>query len=327
MIRSLTLAAALLLTPTAALAQTPDPLPTPVSLPDFRAQALNYLAQDRYLGNWGYADPEQILGRAVWCTYDASSGRYTYQGTPFAISQNPYYTADAERRQRDASWSVEGQISGRLGVGAAGATLSTSGGNEWLTRLTVRELVRLSLRTENPVTGTTLSREQIEALSFYAQGRPTTANDYWCIIDSASLWEVATEVLRKKERAGEAGFWIITASGAYKRTAQGTIPYQILTHAHSPYPIDYINRLAARLAGAQTISEARPNAPEAAAGDARSRTVGDITRQSLDEGRSLSVPVLERVNMESLQRNFGVDAQTSRRLLQVGGERIGGIQQ
>lgn len=315
MIRTLTLAAALLLTPTAAQAQNLDP----VSAPDFRAQALAYLAQDRYLGNWGYADPEQILGRAVWCTYNATTGRYSYQGTPFAISQNPYYTADAERRQREASWSIEGQVSGRLAVGAAGATLSTDGNREWLTRLTVRELVRLSLRTETPVTGTTLSREQIEALAFYATGRTTTANDYWCIIDSASLWEVATEVMRKRQQAAETGFWIITASGKYQRTQQNTTPYQILTHAHSPYPVDYINRLAARFAAAQTPNEPRPAAPVAVAGNVEARTVGDISQQSLDEGRALSTPVLERVTVQSLQRNFGLDATVSRRLLETQG--------
>ena len=76
--------------------------------------------------------------------------------------------------------SGQGEISGRLGVGAAGASLSTNASNEWLTRLTVRELVRLSLRTENPVTGTTLSREQIEALSFYAEGRQAWhARGFW----------------------------------------------------------------------------------------------------------------------------------------------------
>lgn len=223
MIRTLTLAAALLLTPTAANAQNLDP----VSAPDFRAQALAYLAQDRFLGGWGYADPEQILGRAVWCTFNAATGRYTYQGTPFTISQNPYYTADAERLQPPASWSIQGLVSGRLAVGAAGANLSANGSREWLTRLTVRELVRLSLRTEAPITGTNLSREQIEALAIFASGRTATDNDYWCIVDSASLWVVTTDVMRKRERAGEAGFWIINSSGSYKRTEENTTPYQI----------------------------------------------------------------------------------------------------
>lgn len=289
----------------------------PIPAPDLRQQALTYLMQDRFLGNFGgNTDPERILGRAVQCRYNAQTGAYAYIGEPVALTVDPYYEADADRRQRESSWTVQGSVSGQLGATIPGATFNVSGDNSRLTRLTVRELVRLTLRVENPVEGTILTRTHILSLNRLGRVRNIPATDFWCVFDGASLWEISTESFNRQNNAQDAGFWIITsANRKYHRSTEATVYYQILTHARVVYDVPYINELAAALQPPVPPPVLpTPTAPPPNATDIESRITADFSVEALQLGDQTLAPILNEVRQEELQRDLQIQMQSLREL-------------
>ena len=128
-----------------------------------------------------------------------------------------------------------GTISGEIGVGPFNASAE----DDRLTRLDVAEAVRLSVDTSDD-TGP-LSRETIRFLQQLSGTRPAGYN-HWCIITSASIWNVRYESYSKMSILSGLGqgVWIVTGSGRFRRDASAIVPYQVVTIGITPYPASWV---------------------------------------------------------------------------------------
>lgn len=187
-------------------------------------------------------DVDRLIGRAVPCREGANASYTLAPSAAYPLPTVTRYSAEAPAMGEPLSILSRGTISGEIGVGPFNASAE----DDRLTRLDVAEAVRLSVDTSDD-TGP-LSRETIRFLQQLSGTRPAGYN-HWCIITSASIWNVRYESYSKMSILSGLGqgVWIVTGSGRFRRDASAIVPYQVVTIGITPYPASWVL--------AQTISQ------------------------------------------------------------------------
>lgn len=230
---------------TALLAFSPVLLATPASaqlLPPMTPITEVDAAVERYItsngsviSRHGLTDVDRLIGRAVPCREGANAAYTLAPSAAYPLPTVTRYSAEAPAMGEPLTILSQGRINGQIGLGPVNASAE----DDRLTRLDVAESVRLSVDTSDD-TGP-LSRETIRFLQQLSGTRPTGYN-HWCIITSASIWNVRYESYSKMSLFSGLGqgLWIVTGSGRFRRDASAVVPYQVVTVGITPYPASWV---------------------------------------------------------------------------------------
>ena len=277
---------------TGAVAQAPPMMP----ITQLDAAARAYITSSgSSIAQGGESNPDRLIGRAMPCRAEADA-TYTVAPNTYPMPEGTRYVAEANSRQEPLSILAEGVVQGTIGAGPVTGDASA----KKLTRLDITETVRLSINTADP--NGALSRGHIRFLSALAGNLPP-GYAHWCVITSASVWNVRYESYDKK-RVGwglPAGLWIGTGTGSYMRNASAVVPYQVVTIAVTPYAASWVQAQAA----APVEFAVAP--PPGGSGPVRA-LVGPLTPEALAEGDRIGDMVSERVAIQGLLDNTAVRA-------------------
>lgn len=241
-----------------AMAQLLPPM-TPITEVDGAVQ--RYITSNgSVISRHAITDVDRLIGRAVPCREGANASYTLAPSAAYPLPMVTRYSAEAPTMGEPLSILSRGTISGAIGVGPFNA----SADDDRLTRLDVAEAVRLSVDTSDD-TGP-LSRSTIRFLQQLSGTRPE-GYGHWCIITSASIWNVRYESYSKMSILSGLGqgLWIVTGSGRFRRDASAVVPYQVVTIGITPYPANWVLAQAASQsmtgAPAPTQAPAPPPAP------------------------------------------------------------------
>lgn len=272
----------------AATAQAPSMIP--ITRLDAAAQAY-ITSSGSTISRVGESNPDRLIGRAMPCRAGADATYSVAPNTAYPMPEGSRYVADATSRQEPLSILAQGTVQGKIGAGPVTAEANA----DKLTRLDITEAVRLSINTADG--NGALSRDHLRFLSALTGTLPT-GYAHWCVITSASVWNVRYETYDKKRVVFglPQGLWIATAEGSYTRNASAVVPYQVVTIAVTPYPASWVQAQA----GAPVALAMAP--PPGGTGPVRA-LVGPLTPETLAEGDRIGEMISERVAIQGLLDN------------------------
>lgn len=249
---------------------------TPIARID--SSAIAYITQNgSVVSRLAESNPDRLIGRAVPCRSGADA-TYTLAPTAaYPLPETSRYVADASARVEPLMILTQATISGQLGVGP----LSVEANSDQLTRLDISEAVRLSINTGEG--NSALGASSIIRLNSLSGTMPT-GYGHWCVITSASVWNIRYETYR---RAGGVpilgqGFWIVTASGRYSRNASSVVPYQVVTIGFTPYAASWVTAQASSLLATGSGTVVAP--PSLVASAVR----GEVTIEAIARGDAVN---------------------------------------
>lgn len=278
---------------TAAVAQAPPMLP----ITQLDAAARAYITTGgASISRVGEPNPDRLIGRAMPCRAGADATYTVAPNTAYPMPEGTRYVADATSRQEPLSILAQGVVQGNLGAGPVTAEASL----DKLTRLDITEAVRLSINTADA--NGALGRDHLRFLSALTGTLPS-GYAHWCVITSASVWNVRYETYDKKRVMFglPQGLWIATANGSYTRNASAVVPYQVVTIAVTPYAASWVQAQAAAPVEFAVVPPPGGAAPVRA-------VVGPLTPEVLAEGDRVGDMVSERVAIQGLLDDGAVRA-------------------
>lgn len=234
-------------------------------------------ANGSIISQMGEPNADRLIGRAIPCRAGANASFSLAPGFAYPMPEGSRYVAEATSLQDPLTILSHGTVNGQVGAGPFTAEAS----NDKLTRLDISEAVRLSINTADP--NGALSRGHIRFLSALTGTMPADYQ-HWCVITSASVWNVRYETYDKKRVIlGLAqGLWIATAQGAYARNNSAVVPYQVVTIGITPYAASWVQAQAdsVQMAAAETALIAPLPGDRATV----SSLIGNLSESALAEG-------------------------------------------
>lgn len=239
----------------------------------------------------GEPNPDRLIGRAMPCRAGPDATYTVASGVAYPMPEGTRYVADASSRQDPLMILSEGELQGKIGVGP----VSAEANSKKLTRLDIAEAVRLSINTADA--NGALGRDHLRFLSALTGTMPA-GYAHWCVITSASVWNVRYETYDKKRVVFglTPGLWIATAEGNYTRNASAVVPYQVVTFAVTPYAASWVQAQA----GAPVELAVAP--PPGGATPART-LVAPLTPEALAEGDRIGERISQQVELQDLLAN------------------------
>lgn len=291
MIAKVRVAAALSIVLATALAagQAQAQIPPMMPIAELDDAAIRYITRNgSTVAVQGMADADRLIGRAVPCRAGSDARYDLAPSAAYPVPTGTRYSANASTLGEPLAILSQGKITGQIGVGP----FSAEGADDALVRLDISEAVRLSVDTSDEAGP--LNAEAVKFLALLSGTRPD-GYAHWCVITSASVWNVRYESYRKRSTTwGLAqGLWIATGAGSYLRDASATVPYQVVTIGITPYAASWVE--------AQAASGTRLPPPPAVAVAA---VAGDLSDQAFDRGEALAAVA----EASLIQERLAVDA-------------------
>lgn len=273
-----------------AAAQAPPLMP----IAELDDAAIRYITRNgSVIANLGMPDADRLIGRAVPCRFDAA-GRYTLASDgAYPVPTGTRYSANASALGEPLAIMSQGKLSGQIGAGP----VSLEAADDALVRLDIAEAVRLSVDTRDE--NGPLNAVAIAFLDRLTDNLPR-GYGHWCIITSASVWNVRYEAYRKRRVIFglTEGVWLATGSGNYHRDASATVPYQVVTIGITPYAVGWVQSQAA----SGSFAPPPPAAVVAA-------IEGDLTAQALTLGEAVAAVAEASLIQDRLARDTAFAAQ------------------